>query len=138
MPITNPPEPSAAASAAADFKAWSVLVAPPVASMVGAVMSLSVVERLTTQGRIAAVSLGFVTSLTVAPILVAVTSHFLPWLPSFSLSVGISYLVALCSVSAVPELVKTVSALVGKDGIAKRFLNLPEPGPSDPSQGNSL
>jgi len=86
---------------------------PHVASFIGAVLSLSFVEHLTSKGKIVAVVFGFFTATFVGPIAHAAAVHFAPFLAPSIIAPGLNFLMALAAMAILPPSLRALSAKLG-------------------------
>lgn len=86
---------------------------PHVASFIGAVLSLSFVERLTPRGKLVAVAIGFFTALCVGPITYVTVHHFAPFLPVEIVAPGFNFLIALSAMTILPPALRAIATKAG-------------------------
>jgi hypothetical protein len=105
--MPNEPERNAAILAAIKV-AW-----PHAASFIGAVLSLSFVEKLTARGKIVAVTFGFFTATFIGPIGHAAMTHFAAFLPAQIVAPGLNFLTALAAMTIIPPALKAIGVRAG-------------------------
>lgn len=106
------------------------------ASVAGAILSLSFIDRLTLRGRAFAVAQGFLTAVFVAPMITSGVAHAAPFLGHVEM--GVHFLLSLSSMAVLPPLLeylrkRAADPFAGWGGFLGTLLRRPPPASVPPA-----